>query len=59
MAFNKARKMLQEEDPRFKNMDRMLARAFITLQRQRIQQKRAGIFTPRYVHVTFSVSVQR
>ncbi|RPD52475.1 HSP20-like chaperone [Lentinus tigrinus ALCF2SS1-7] len=37
----------QKEDPRYRDLDRMLARAYIELQRQRIQQKRSGVFMPR------------
>ncbi|KAI0822425.1 HSP20-like chaperone [Trametes gibbosa] len=43
----KAQKMLQEEDPRFRSLDRMLARAFIEMQRRRAQQQRSGVFVPR------------
>ncbi|KAI0357815.1 HSP20-like chaperone [Trametes cingulata] len=45
--FTKAQKMLQQEDPRYRDIDRMLARAYVELQRQRLQQKRAGLFMPR------------
>lgn len=48
-SFAKAQKMLEEEDPRFRGLDRMLARAYIELQRKRAQQQRAGLFMPRYV----------
>lgn len=51
VAYNNMRKVLENEDPRFRNIDRMLARAFIELQKQRRQQQ-SGIFTPRYVHTS-------
>ena len=48
----KARKLLQmqAEDPRYRSLDRMLARAYIELmQKQKAQQKqKAGFFVPRY-----------
>ena len=44
---NKARQMLEQDDPRFKNLDRLLARAYLRLQRHKAQQRKAGIFTPR------------
>lgn len=47
----KARKLLQmqQEDPRYRSLDRMLARAYIELmQKQKAQQKqKAGFFAPR------------
>ncbi|KAI1792387.1 hypothetical protein LXA43DRAFT_972539 [Ganoderma leucocontextum] len=47
----KARKLLQmqHEDPRYRSLDRMLARAYIELvQKQKAQQKqKAGFFAPR------------
>ncbi|KAL1939400.1 hypothetical protein VTO73DRAFT_9956 [Trametes versicolor] len=46
-SFAKTQKMLEEEDPRFRGLDRMLARAYIELQRKRAQQQRAGLFMPR------------
>ncbi|KAI0753274.1 hypothetical protein C8Q80DRAFT_1118445 [Daedaleopsis nitida] len=46
VAYNNMRKVLENEDPRFRNIDRLLARAFIELQKQRRQQQ-SGIFTPR------------
>ncbi|KAI0768202.1 HSP20-like chaperone [Trametes elegans] len=46
-SFTKAQKMSQKEDPRYRNLDRVLARAYIELQKQRMQQKKAGVFMPR------------
>ncbi|KAI0718572.1 hypothetical protein C8T65DRAFT_706755 [Cerioporus squamosus] len=48
-ASTKVQKMMQaqKEDPRYRDLDRMLARAYIELQRQRVQQKRTGVFMPR------------
>ncbi|KAI0364203.1 hypothetical protein BV20DRAFT_874824 [Pilatotrama ljubarskyi] len=46
-SFTKAKKMVQSEDPRYRDIDRMLARAYIELQRQRVQQRKAGVFMPR------------
>ena len=58
----KARKLLQmqQEDPRYRNLDRMLARAYIELvQKQKAQQKqKAGFFTPRYASTLTSLSEQ-
>ncbi|KAI0634097.1 HSP20-like chaperone, partial [Trametes polyzona] len=44
---SKGLNMLQEEDPRFRSLDRMLARAYLEMQRRRTQQMRAGVFMPR------------
>ncbi|KAH9885270.1 HSP20-like chaperone [Cubamyces lactineus] len=44
---SKSRTMSQEEDPRFRHLDRMLARAYIELQRQRHQRKNTTMFMPR------------
>ena len=47
----KVRKMqqMQQEDPRYRNLDRMLARAYIELLRkQKLSQQKAGTFVPRY-----------
>ena len=48
-TLTKAQKMIQahKEDPRYRDLDRMLARAYIKLQQQRLQQKRTGVFVPR------------
>ncbi|KAH9848668.1 HSP20-like chaperone [Lenzites betulinus] len=46
-SLSKSQRMLQEEDPRFRSLDRMLARAYIELQRRRAQQQRAGVYMPR------------
>ncbi|KAI0324013.1 hypothetical protein GY45DRAFT_1341067 [Cubamyces sp. BRFM 1775] len=46
-SFDKPRMMSQEEDPRYRHLDRMLARAYIELQRQRQHRKNATIFMPR------------
>ncbi len=55
----KARKLLQmqQEDPRYRDLDRMLAKAYIELmQKQKAQQKqKAGFFAPRYAS-TLTVS---
>ena len=57
-ALTKAQKLMQaqKEDPRYRDLDRMLARAYIELQRQRIQQKRSGVFMPRYVSSRLGLS---
>lgn len=47
LSMSKSRKMLENEDPRFKNLDRVLARAYIQLQRQKILQRKGGTFMPR------------
>ncbi|RDX40824.1 hypothetical protein OH76DRAFT_285499 [Lentinus brumalis] len=48
-ASTKVQKLMQaqKEDPRYRDLDRMLARAYLELQRQRMQQKRSGVFMPR------------